>query len=158
MKQTLKHVLPFLLFLLSWNGQAELVMESQLDGQIGPGGFEHKPVILPVDDAFRFGSYTEGSSLKMFWQVMPGYFLYRDKIEVRNNGQVLALKLPGGVLRQDEVFGEVMVLDGLIELQTAVAPEQELEVRYQGCAEQGYCYPPQKKTLSSFNVRPNPLK
>ena len=26
---------------------------------------------------------------------------------------------PRGVLRQDEVFGEVMVLDGLIELQTA---------------------------------------
>ena len=96
MKQTLKHVLPFILILLSWNGQAELVMESQLDGQIGGGGFERKPVILPVDDAFRFGSYTEGSSLKMFWQVMPGYFLYRDKIEVRNNGQVLALELPEG--------------------------------------------------------------
>ena len=68
------------------------------------------------------------------------------------------IQLPQGVFRQDEIFGKVMVLDGLIELQTTLPPGQELEVRYQGCAEQGYCYPPQKKILTSANMLVNPLK
>jgi thiol:disulfide interchange protein DsbD len=89
---------------------------------------------------------------------MPGYFLYRDKIEVLHDGKAQVIQLPQGVLRQDEIFGEVMVLDGLIQLQTTVPPGQALEVRYQGCAEQGYCYPPQKKTPTSANIAVNPLK
>jgi thioredoxin:protein disulfide reductase len=153
-KQTLKPVLLFILILLSWNGQAE----SGLESQMGRGSFEQRSPILPVEEAFRFGSYMEGSGIKMFWQVMPGYFLYRDKIEVLHDGKAQEVQLPHGVLRQDEVFGEVLVLDGLIELQTTASPEQAIEVRYQGCAAQGYCYPPQKKRLTSANVRVNPLK
>lgn len=154
MKQTLKPVLLFILILLSWNCQSESGIESQM----GRGSFEQRSLILPVEEAFRFGSYREGSGIKMFWQVMPGYFLYRDKIELLHDGKVQEVQLPHGVLRQDEVFGEVLVLDGLIELQTSASPEQTVEVRYQGCAAQGYCYPPQEKMLTSANVRANPLK
>ena len=158
MKQTLKPVLLFILILLSWSCGAELVIDSRVDSQEGRSSFEQKSPILPVDEAFRFGSYKEGPGFKMFWQVMPGYFLYRDKIEVLRDGKAQSIALPQGVFRQDEIFGEVMVLDGLIELQTPVSPGQALEVRYQGCAEQGYCYPPQKKSLTSANVGLNPLK
>ena len=154
MKQTLKSFLLFILILLSWSCRAELVINSQ----IGHGSFEQKSPILPVDEAFRFGSYAEGSSIKMFWQVMPGYFLYRDKIEILHDGKAQAIQLPQGVCRQDEIFGKVMVLDGLIELQTTLPPGQELEVRYQGCAAQGFCYPPQKKSLTSPKMSANPVK
>jgi len=153
-KQTLKPVLLFILLLLSWICQAE----SDIESLMGRGSFEQRSPILPVEEAFRFGSYREGSGIKMFWQVMPGYFLYRDKIEVLHDGKAQAIQLPHGVLRQDEAFGEVLVLDGLIELQTTASPEQAIEVRYQGCAAQGYCYPPQKKRLTSVNVSRNPLK
>jgi len=37
-------------------------------------------------------------------------------------------------------------------------PGQELEVRYQGCAAQGFCYPPQKKHVTSPKVAKNPKK
>ncbi|MEZ7972107.1 MAG: protein-disulfide reductase DsbD family protein [Pseudomonadales bacterium] len=114
--------------------------------------------MLTVDEAFRFGSYVEGSGIKMFWQVMPGYFLYRDKIEVLHDGKAQIIQLPQGVTRQDEIFGEVMVLDGLIELHTTFPPEQTLEVRYQGCAAQGFCYPPQEKSLTSAKMQINPKK
>ena len=114
--------------------------------------------MLPVDQAFRFGNYVEDFSVKMFWQIMPGYFLYRDSIEILYDGKAQALQLPEGVLRQDEIFGEVMVLDGLIELQTTLPKGQKLEVRYQGCAEQGFCYPPQKKWLNSVNMSINSVK
>ena len=144
----------FILILLSWSCRAELVINSQ----IGHGSFEQESPILPVDEAFRFGSYAEGSGIKMFWQVMPGYFLYRDKIEILHDGKAQGIQLPQGVFRQDEIFGKVMVLDGLIELQTTLPPGQELEVRYQGCAAQGFCYPPQKKSLTSPNMMVIPVK
>ncbi len=140
--------------LLSWSCWAELVTDSQ----ISRNGLEQRSPILPVGEAFRFGSYKEGPYTKIFWQVMPGYFLYRDKIEVLHDDKVQDIDLPLGIHRLDEIFGAVMVLDGLIELQTLVPPGQVLEVRYQGCAEQGYCYPPQKVNLTSSNVRSNPLK
>ena len=154
MKQTLNPLLLSVLILLSLRCWSEVVA----DNQIGGGSFGQAPSILPVDEAFRFGSYTEGSGIKMFWQGMPGYFLYRDKIEVLHDGETQGIQLPHGIFRQDEIFGEVMVLDGLIELETSARPGQAIEIRYQGCAEQGYCYPPQKKTLTSTNVPLNPLK
>ena len=154
MKQTLKSFVLFILILLSWSCRAELV----IDSQIGRGSFEQESPILPVDEAFRFGSYVEGSGINMFWQVMPGYFLYRDKIEILHDGKAQSIQLPQGIFRQDEIFGKVMVLDGLVELQTTLPPGQELEVRYQGCAAQGFCYPPQKMNLTSPNMAVNPVK
>jgi thiol:disulfide interchange protein DsbD len=153
-KQTLKSFLLFILILLSWSCRAELV----IDSQIGRGSFEQESPILPVDEAFRFGSYVEGSGINLFWQVMPGYFLYRDKIEILHDGKAQSIQLPQGIFRQDEIFGKVMVLDGLVELQTTLPPGQELEVRYQGCAAQGFCYPPQKMNLTSPNMVVNPVK
>jgi len=153
-KQTLKSFVLFILILLSWSCRAELV----IDSQIGRGSFEQESPILPVDEAFRFGSYVEGSGINMFWQVMPGYFLYRDKIEILHDGKAQSIQLPQGIFRQDEIFGKVMVLDGLVELQTTLPPGQELEVRYQGCAAQGFCYPPQKKIINSPKMVLSPGK
>jgi len=153
-KQTLKFFLLFILVLKSWSCGAEL----DIYHQAGLDSFERESSILPVDEAFRFGSYLEGAGIKMFWQVMPGYFLYRDKIEIFHDGKAQGIQLPQGVFRQDEIFGRVKVLDGLIELQTTLPPGQELEVRYQGCAAQGFCYPPQKKRLTSPKVAKNPKK
>ena len=123
-------------------------------------GFRAPPAVLPVDDAFRFGSYSGRHSsgdpsshdgeagVILFWQVAPGYYLYRDKFEFVAGGARLQAELPRGELRQDETFGEVEVLSGLIEVMLP-APGDRLEVHYQGCAARGYCYPPQKKLVSA---------
>jgi thiol:disulfide interchange protein DsbD len=153
-KQTLKSFLLFILVLQSWSCSAEL----DINHQIGLDSFERESSILPVDEAFRFGSYVEGSGIKMFWQVMPGYFLYRDKIEIVHDGKAQGIQLPQGVFRQDEIFGKVKVLDGLIELQTMLPEGQALEVHYQGCAAQGFCYPPQKKIINSPKMVLSPGK
>ena len=103
--------------------------------------------ILPVDEAFRLGSYEDGDMLTVFWQVLPGYYLYRDKFQFQRSGSAVEIELPRGVMRQDEIFGEVEVLSGLVQVQ--IPASQPIEVSYQGCAERGYCYPPQKRLLSS---------
>jgi len=126
--------------------------------EISLSGFEQEISILNVEDAFRFGSYLENSTLNIFWDVMPGYFLYRDKVEVWQDGRSRTVILPDGSPLFDEVFGEVLVMDGLIELQISWSESEDVEVRYQGCAESGYCYPPQKKTINSANYDLNSKK
>ena len=110
--------------------------------------------ILPVDDAFRFGGYPEDDGAVVFWQVMPGYYLYRDKISFSLGGEAVAVELPRGKMRLDEVFGEVEVIEGLVEVRLPVRAES-LVVNYQGCAEQGYCYPPQSRSLNFSEIRLN---
>lgn len=106
--------------------------------------------IVPVDEAFRLGSYVEDDRQVVFWQVLPGYYLYRDRIAIHQDDTAMVLELPPGQLRQDEVFGEVRMLDGLIEVSFPLRPgHTDIQVTYQGCAEQGYCYPPQKRSLNS---------
>ena len=95
MKQTLKSFLLFILVLQSWSCCAEL----DINHQLGRDSFELESSILPVDEAFRFGSYVEGAGIKMFWQVMPGYFLYRDKVEILHDGKAQVIHLPQGVFR-----------------------------------------------------------
>ena len=113
------------------------------------GDFSEAGQILPVDEAFRFGSYEEGESLRLFWQVLPGYYLYRDKFRFEQAGSEVHVELPGGHLRQDEIFGEVEVLTGFVEVSLPLVAGTR--VYYQGCAERGYCYPPQKRVLTSAN-------
>ncbi len=119
--------------------------------------------ILPVDEAFRFGHFFDqneaGDTLKLFWQVLPGYYLYRDKVTVVINGQEASLDLPDGEWRDDEIFGKVLVLEGLIEVSLSV-PDQDVlaEIAYQGCAARGYCYPPQKQSLNSAKKASTPKK
>ena len=112
--------------------------------------------ILPVDQAFRFGSYFTNQGVQIFWQVQPGYYLYRDKISVVADGQKIVPQLPAGQWREDEIFGEVLVLEGLVE---TLLPRDEgdftsIQVQFQGCAAKGFCYPPQKIEITSSKLGP----
>ena len=116
------------------------------------------PEFLPVDEAFRPQVVArDGNTLELAIQVEPGYYLYRDKISVRTDSdrvQLGRLGLPRGKTRTDEYFGttEVYPENLLAALPLARSgPEPlslALEVGYQGCAEDGICYPPVTRTLT----------
>jgi thiol:disulfide interchange protein DsbD len=150
MKQT--YIINLLLLLLSPGAfadsffQASAVETSEFEAQ---PAFSSQSLILPVEEAFRFGSYSEDSDLRIFWQVLPGYYLYRDKFAISVAGKLVDVLLPEGDLRVDEIFGEVQVLEGLVEVSVELGADVLVEVHYQGCAAKGYCYPPQKKVLNS---------
>ena len=121
-----------------------------------PDGLVTEPDILPVDAAFRFNHHAADDAVILSWQVTPGYYLYRNKVRLSLGGEVIVAPLPAGVPRHDEVFGEVRVLSGLVEVHLARedlprAQGDELQVRYQGCADAGYCYPPQQRTVRLHN-------
>jgi len=113
--------------------------------------------LLPVDEAFVLTAATPSRErIELNWQIADGYYLYRHRTSasVLDGGFVAgALQLPDGKRHVDEFFGEVETyrhtltahLPGLAEPQARTI---QLDIRYQGCADLGVCYPPQKRTLS----------
>ena len=106
-----------------------------------------KPILIPAD----------ANTVEVSWQITPGYYLYKSKISVSTNTpnvQLGMLALPTGELKYDEFFGESEVYhdDVFARLPLARATPDamnlELEVKYQGCADGGLCYPPQTRTLN----------
>ena len=114
------------------------------------------PEFLDVDDAFGLKiSAVERDMLTAQFTVAPGYYLYRDKVSfVAVSGAVLAEHvLPEGKRKDDPYFGKVDIYPTDFAAQLPVIPEPSanevtLIANFQGCAEQGICYPPVKKTVA----------
>jgi thiol:disulfide interchange protein DsbD len=114
-----------------------------------------QPRILPVDRAFQFSSYQVDRELKLSWFITPGHYLYSGRISlVTDQGAPISIEKPVGERYFDEYFGDVEIYRNNLELTVFLGESnseasipRQLEVRYQGCADQGYCYPPQKRPL-----------
>jgi len=114
------------------------------------GGGE--PDFLPVDEAFQLTATREDSAIRLRWQIMPGYYLYRHRLSFEvTGGEVGKPVIPAGKPKHDEHFGDVEVYyDELVvtlPLPDGASVPATLTVGYQGCADAGLCYPPQKRTV-----------
>lgn len=127
--------------------------------QIGaPVRIDGQREFLPPDQAFRLTErLNPAGQLELRWEIEPGYYLYRDKTKLTATtaGAILAAtQLPAGEFKEDPEFGRVEVYKHELTITAAIeqAPASgdllEAEVRYQGCAEDGICYPPIKKTVA----------
>ncbi|WP_371420848.1 protein-disulfide reductase DsbD [Tardiphaga sp.] len=96
-------------------------------------------------------------ALRLEWTISPGNYLYRDKITVtRSDGFPLETDTPRGEHKDDPSFGETQVYHrtayAVVE-PSASPPNGTLTVSYQGCAEQGICYPPLMRTVDLASLR-----
>lgn len=111
---------------------------------------------VPVDRAFAFDFQQNGRSLTLHWQVKPGYYLYRQQIKLVPQGAELAsFTLPQGKWHEDEFYGKSQIFPDDLNLALAVKQAgsgASLRVTYQGCAEAGFCYPPETKTVPLSTV------
>jgi thiol:disulfide interchange protein DsbD len=111
---------------------------------------------LPPDVAFRVAARLDGNVVKVRWVIADGYYLYRQKIEVRAESPDLVLSaptLPPGAVRTDPYMGTQQVYFQQVEALVpysridAGAHPMQIKVTYQGCAEAGLCYPPITKVV-----------
>lgn len=106
---------------------------------------------VPVDQAFAFDFKQQGNQVTLNWQIRPGYYLYRQQIKlVPQQATLGAFTLPEGLSHKDEFFGEVAIFKQQLNLQVPLqqaAANASLSVTYQGCAEAGFCYPPETRTI-----------
>src|SRR5271154_2762178 len=111
---------------------------------------------LPPDVAFRLGARVDGDLLMVRWVIADGYYLYRQKIEVKAESPdllVLAPQLPKGLIKTDPYLGTQEIYTQQVEVAVpfkrfdAGAHPIQIKVTYQGCAEAGLCYPPITKVV-----------
>lgn len=111
---------------------------------------------LPVDEALPFSSSLTERGVQLVWDIAPEHYLYRDRISVTAVDSGVQVGQPSfsspGHLKDDPYFGEVTVFTEPIQAELDVSlpdgvTETTLQVRYQGCAEAGLCYPPQTQDV-----------
>lgn len=106
-----------------------------------------QPQFLKVNEAFKLDFDQQGNKLFVIWDIAPGYYLYKEKLEfVAKQASLTAPELPKGSDHEDEFFGKTEVyFDSLtltIKLDN-IGENAVVKIRYQGCAEAGLCYPPE---------------
>ena len=116
---------------------------------------------VPADRAFIFDFQQNQHDLNLSWQVKDGYYLYRKQISITpSQADIAEVKLPPGVWHEDEFYGKSEIYRKQLNVPVAInqaASGATLTVTYQGCADAGFCYPPETKTvpLSEVMARTN---
>ncbi|WP_420465086.1 protein-disulfide reductase DsbD N-terminal domain-containing protein [Panacagrimonas sp.] len=110
--------------------------------------------IVPVEKALALQPpLWDGNVLVLGWDIAPGCYLYRDKtiIEaVEPVGQILGqASWPAAQAYRDEHFGKVQIYRNAVQVQfrPSKAVPTTLRIRFQGCAEDKVCYPPQTRLV-----------
>ncbi|MDW2644926.1 protein-disulfide reductase DsbD [Citrobacter sp. HN-141] len=111
---------------------------------------------VPADRAFIFDFQQNQHDLNLSWQVKDGYYLYRKQISITpSQADIAEVKLPPGVWHEDEFYGKSEIYRKQLNVPVTInqaASGATLTVTYQGCADAGFCYPPETKTVPLSEV------
>ncbi|WP_413728903.1 protein-disulfide reductase DsbD [Sodalis sp. RH22] len=106
---------------------------------------------VPADQAFSFDFHQQGADLALSWQIRPGYYLYRQQIKLEPAGARLGdPAMPTGLNHHDEFFGDVQIYRTSLRLNVPLLDASggaTVRVTYQGCADAGFCYPPETRVV-----------
>ncbi|MFL6547630.1 MAG: protein-disulfide reductase DsbD [Povalibacter sp.] len=110
---------------------------------------------LPPQQAYKYTAHVENDQLIVSWKIEKGYYLYKKKMGVASSMSSVQLgdpAWPKGESHKDDYFGEQEIYRGNVEVPVpikfgAARPDKlAVELKLQGCADAGLCYPPQKWT------------
>jgi len=113
--------------------------------------------LLTADQAFAVSAKAVSADLiEVSWEIADGYYLYRNKTSITSQTTDVDLGVPDmpvGKIKHDEFFGDVITYRNQLKISIPVTNKSSLSsfkvlIKYQGCADIGICYPPQKKILS----------
>ena len=139
---------------------------SPLAAKLGGGSILGSPMdtldadeTLPPEKAFVFEAIElSPTEILARWTMPKGYYLYRDRSQLSVVGgqdvEVGAPQWPAGVDHTDEHFGTVVVYYDQVELPVTLrranggAQTIQLQGEFQGCKENGICYPVMQRTVS----------
>lgn len=111
---------------------------------------------LPVDEALPFSSSMTDSGVRLEWDIAPEHYIYRGRIGISAADPDVKVSKPvfshPAHKKDDPYFGEVHVFTDPVSATVNITlpegmSEATLEATYQGCANAGLCYPPQKREV-----------
>jgi thiol:disulfide interchange protein DsbD len=134
-----------------------VVVAAPASGQIDPDD------LLPVDEAFSLEAVAEPGQVRLVWNIAEGYYLYRHAFSVSSDttgADLGPLRIPPGEPTRDEFFGETETYRDRVALTLPIMQRPSdgdllLEVRSQGCADLGVCYPPNRQQIR-LTLPPSP--
>lgn len=160
-----------LLSVLSIASVSQSVLESKSFENSGLNNTVSTPDFLPYDEAYKLSASVDEKYLTFNWDIEPGYYLYKSKINVfaeDPHTQINNLFFQKGEFKFDEFFEEDMEVFYKSSMLKASfdSTDNKIYVKLlsQGCADLGLCYPPQENwvsidkttnTVQIYNNRPD---
>jgi len=120
---------------------------------------------LDPEQAFKIrAELNSAGKVAVHWDIAKGYKLYRDKVTVgidKGKAEVKSPVMPKGIIFTDPTTNEKMeIYHDKLDVGVSVVKADgvfTLSVGYQGCAEDGLCYPPITKLFTVDPGKPGAL-
>lgn len=110
----------------------------------------------PAKDVFLFSAnYQDPNGFILNWEIKPGFFLYADRIKLssskNSNASSNIIHFPDSLKKTDKQGKTYEIYRGKLSLPVAVLASEPgetlVKLHYQGCSDDGFCYPPVTKQL-----------
>ncbi len=111
---------------------------------------------LPASDVFQIeAKRVDPNTFVINWQVKSGYFLYGDRIKLteqaNSNSHLGTIRFPSALNKVDKQGQVYPVYRDKLSLPVAVLSDKPgeslIDVEYQGCSDDGFCYPPETRQI-----------
>lgn len=112
--------------------------------------------VLPEDQAFKFETIAlNENTLSARFTLSPNVYLYKDKViltSLTNGITIESVNFPQAQIKDDPHFGEVEIFFDQVEVEVKIsrnnsAGSLQLQADFQGCVDEGICYPPASRTI-----------
>ena len=109
--------------------------------------------LLTAEQAFPVKGVIKDGKIILTWTVQDGYYLYRKKFKFLSDSSINFdfANFPKGKIKHDEFFGDVETYRGKTVVTIPFSQNMTkvtFDVKSQGCADIGICYPPLTQTIS----------
>jgi len=102
------------------------------------------------------------NTLLLTWDIKPGFFLYRDRIRIAASHNELIdladIKLPAAQTKTNHLNETILIYRKYLKLPISLVAlhpgETIINIHDQGCADEGFCYPPETHAIK-LSINPN---
>src|SRR3990167_7115517 len=108
---------------------------------------------LSADQAFVLSVvFNRHNELLAEWQIAPGYYLYAKKMQITFTPNLTSnIQFPQGDLKYDQEAKRYEAYSGNVIIPILLntkLQQAQMRIDYQGCSEDGFCYPPMQRIIS----------
>jgi len=118
-----------------------------------------EPKFLPAEQAFKIEElmFVDEKTVHINFSIAENYYLYKSKFKIQTAPLINStIDLPQGKIKEDEYFGKQEVYYKGVNLKVNFASnpkDSSIELIYQGCSEEGLCYPPTIEVINQLPLK-----
>ena len=114
--------------------------------------FDEQESVPLAKDVFVISQGQASKGIYISWNIKDGYYMYLDSIKLKDITNNIPFEIVEShqSLFEDEFFGKTEILKKNLTLiinKSDISNSSELLIYYQGCSEDGFCYPVQKDII-----------